>query len=148
MMCSRHMSRPGTQITFWDPTTFFPHYCQVPCCVACGAQTGVQSDGWPTSTSRSGFLPIIKTGGVDWIYCRGYRHPGCPMAAKSEHGAAGATTWNTLHKDFLKQLDEHILQQLPGASQPFTRSQAHRRQLRAVQRIAMTAIIAADHYNK
>jgi len=53
-------------------------------------------------------------GGLDWIYCRGYRHKSCPAAAKLKSGEDGTTTFNTLHKKYLGQLDDHVLQQLPG----------------------------------
>uniref|UniRef100_A0A7S0MRY7 Uncharacterized protein n=2 Tax=Pyramimonas obovata TaxID=1411642 RepID=A0A7S0MRY7_9CHLO len=114
-----NMCRPKTVVTFWDPHVFFPQYCGTPRCIACESGSGVHADGWPAASDRAGFKPVIKTGGLDWIYCRGYRHKSCPAAAKLKSGEDGTTTFNTLHKKYLGQLDDHVLQQLPGR---FTKS--------------------------
>ena len=100
-------SRVGAQVYFWDPTTTWSSLVGKPRCPTCGMMENVVGDGWP---SKGGLLPILKLGGLDWIYGKSYRHRGCP--AKGEAG--GDTSFNTLNNDFLKTLPHGIVAKFPG----------------------------------
>lgn len=103
-------SRIGAQVYFWDPTTTWSTLVGKPRCPTCGQHENVVGDGWPSTTSKAGLLPIFKLGGLDWIYGKSYRHRGCP--AKGEGG--GDTTFNTLNKEFLQTLPPGVLAKFPG----------------------------------
>jgi hypothetical protein len=104
--------RPDTMVSFWDPSLFFP-YCESPRCIECDSPD-VVSNGWPTAADKGGFLPIVKVGGVEWVYARSYKHEDCRNKADSSK----STTFNTLHPAYLQQLPEYIRQLLPGYKSP------------------------------
>ena len=104
--------RPDTMVYFWDPPIFFPE-CESPRCIVCGS-SDVESNGWPSPTDKGGFLPIVKVGGVDWVYAKSYKHKDCQGKADGTK----STTFNTVHPAYLDQLPEFVRVLLPGYKSP------------------------------
>jgi hypothetical protein len=94
-----------TVVCFWDPQAFFGRYCSTPRCIECGSDE-VESNGWPTHTDNAGFLPLVKTGGCDWLYAKNYSHKNY----QTKEGGTKTTNFNTVHPKYLDQLPEHVFQ--------------------------------------